>query len=109
MTSNAEKARRAALVKGIADAKYAAALAAMPLPLTELRALFDQLDQALPREGCDHSVRLTERFLSERGLDVERVTAWLQQYGGFCDCEVLANVSEFWSGNTLRKQWAAEP
>ena len=109
MTSKAESARRAALVQGAADAKYAAALATMPLPLTDLRALFDFLDLALPQEACDHSVRLTGRFLTERGLDVQRVTAWLQQYGGFCDCEVLANVTEFWSGETLRNQWGAEP
>ncbi len=109
MTSKAEKARRAALVKGAADAKYAAALAAMPLPLNDLRALFDHLDHTFQQDSCDHSVRLTECFLSERGLDVERVTAWLQQYGGFCDCEVLANVTEFWGDETLRNQWAAEP
>jgi len=33
-----------------------------------------------------------------RSLDVERVTGWLRGAGGYCDCEVLANVEGQWEG-----------
>ena len=76
----------------------AAAAAALPLPRADLAALFDHLDVELGEVGCDDTLRFTTRFLTERGLDVERVTGWLRGAGGYCDCEVLANVEEQWEG-----------
>ena len=29
-------------------------------------------------------------------LDLDQIHAWLDQHGGFCDCEVLANSEEAW-------------
>ena len=71
-----------------------AELAALPLPPAELKAMFDMLDTELPRKGCDHTRRMTKAWLENRGHDVSRVFAWLDTQGGFCDCEVLANVEE---------------
>jgi hypothetical protein len=71
-----------------------AALAALPLPVSELKSMFDMLDVELPRQGCDHTRRLTGAWLESRGHDVARVFAWLDTQGGFCDCEILANVEE---------------
>jgi hypothetical protein len=71
-----------------------AALAALPLPVPELKAMFDMLDSEFPRQGCDHTRRLTRAWLVDRGHDVERVFAWLDAQGGYCDCEILANVEE---------------
>jgi hypothetical protein len=65
----------------------------IPMPQQDLRDLFDYLD----REGappCDHTFRETVGFLQKRGLDVERVVAWLREYGGYCDCEVIFNVDD---------------
>jgi len=76
------------------DQQRRAALAALPLPVAELKAMFDMLDTELPRKGCNHSRRLTEAWLTSRGHDVQRVFAWLDTQGGYCDCEVLANVEE---------------
>ena len=77
------------------DQQREAALAALPLPVAELKAMFDMLDVALPQKGCDHSRRLTHEWLASRGHDVERVLAWLDtEGGGYCDCEILANVEE---------------
>jgi hypothetical protein len=76
------------------DQERKAAMAAFPLPVAELKAMFDMLDAELPRKGCDHSRRLTQAWLTSRGFDVERVFAWLDTQGGFCDCEILANVEE---------------
>jgi len=56
--------------------------------------MFDMLDAELPRKGCDHSRRLTHEWLASRSHDIERVFAWLDTQGGYCDCEILANVEE---------------
>jgi hypothetical protein len=71
-----------------------AALAALPLPVTELKAMFDMLNAEFPKRGCDHSRRLTLAWLAGRGHEIQRVFAWLDTQGGFCDCEILANVEQ---------------
>jgi hypothetical protein len=58
--------------------------------------MFEALNRELPIRGCDHTRRLTQEFLERHGLPAERVLAWLDGNGGFCDCEVLANVEERW-------------
>ena len=71
-----------------------AALAGLPLPVTELRAMFNMLEAELPRKGCDHTRRMTQAWLENRGYDVGPVFAWLDTEGGYCDCEILANVED---------------
>ena len=95
MTSQSERDRRKALVREIAQRKRQEAESRMPLTKEDLAALFDHLDQALA-EGCDHSLRLTRAFLASRSLREETIVPWLGEYGGYCDCEVLANVEDSW-------------
>jgi len=68
-------------------------IASIPMPHQDLRDLFDHLDQE-SESGCDDTLRLTTAFLQKRGLDVERIVPWLRDHGGYCDCEVLANVED---------------
>ena len=64
----------------------------MPLTRTEFRALCEWVEARLKQEGCDHSFRYTEAFLLNRGLPVRDILDWLRKEGGYCDCEVIANV-----------------
>ena len=70
------------------------ALAALPLPISELRALFDMLDEQLSEHACDHSRSLTESWIRQQSHDEEKVLAWLEEQGGYCDCEILGNVED---------------
>ncbi|GAB5541571.1 MAG: DUF2695 domain-containing protein [Sandaracinaceae bacterium] len=73
----------------------AKARAVFPILPDRLRAMFDMLDRELPIHGCDHTRRLTERWLEDNHLPVAAVFGWLDdQSGGFCDCEILANVEQ---------------
>jgi len=65
---------------------------AAPLPAEELAELFAVLELVLLRRKCTGTLGLSERWLGGRGHDVARVVCWLQDNGGFCDCEVLFNV-----------------
>jgi len=67
--------------------------ASIPMPSQDVRDLFDHLNQE-SGSGCDHTLRLTTEFLQKRGLDVGRIVPWLHEHGGYCDCEVLANVED---------------
>jgi hypothetical protein len=65
--------------------------ASMPFSKDELQGLFEYLDSELA-SGCDHTAKKTLLYLSSRSLDSERILHWLQELGGYCDCEVMANV-----------------
>lgn len=66
--------------------------AAPPLPGGELAELFAVVDVLLLRRGCDGTLSICERWLTGRGHDVARVVSWLNENGGYCDCEVVFNV-----------------
>lgn len=57
--------------------------------------LFDYLDNELIIYGCNHTSLITETFLQKNGiLNVIEVKEWLAKNGGYCDCEILANVED---------------
>ncbi len=82
-------------MRDLAASRRAEAERQLPISLAQLHGLFDMLDQSLI-EGCDHSLRFTEEYLRLNQLSSEKVVPWLHEHGGFCDCEVLANVEDDW-------------
>lgn len=104
MPSKEEKQRRREIVRAIRDREHAEAEARMPIPKADLRDLFEFLDSTLfERRGdkiwsyCDHSLRRSHEFLRSRSLPEDAIAKWLGEYGGFCDCEVAANVTQYWA------------
>lgn len=96
MGKNESKARRKAAIREWQAKNRSAARALLPLPNEQMKALFDMLDIEFPKQGCDHSLRLTRAWLVQRNLPEAKVIAWLNDNGGFCDCEALANAEEAW-------------
>lgn len=86
-------ARKQALKKAWKHQERQKLVASIPMPHDELRALFDYLDTE-GAETCDRTLRATVAFLQRRGLDVETIVPWLHEHGGYCDCEVAANVED---------------
>jgi hypothetical protein len=97
-----DKADKKARLKAWRDEQRDKARALLPLPDEGMKALFDMLDEQLPKTGCDHTRRLTEEWLRTLGHPVEKVNVWLDENGGFCDCEVLANAEQAWQAATRR-------
>ncbi|HZZ78207.1 MAG TPA: DUF2695 domain-containing protein [Gemmataceae bacterium] len=59
----------------------------------QLGDLGEHLQAALGEAGCDHTFRFTEEWLRRNnGNDINRLLETLRGRGGYCDCEVLANV-----------------
>jgi Protein of unknown function (DUF2695) len=95
--TESDRDRKKALKRQFKGRERADADARLPLPKPDLAELFDRLDDRLSAEDCDHTLRHTEAFLTERGFDVATVVTWLRESGGYCDCEVLANVEDQWA------------
>lgn len=91
---NADKQNKKDMMKKWKAEQRTAAQAKFPLPIAQMKAMFDMLDNELPAQGCDHTTRLTSAWLTKQNLPVEQVLAWLQDNGGGCDCEALANAEE---------------
>ena len=59
--------------------------------------LFDYLDAKSEELGCNHTMRITLEFLESKNIPPDAVINWLNEQGGYCDCEVYGNVGEhFW-------------
>ena len=68
----------------------------VPISSERIEQLFDHLDQQLEAADCDHTLRFTIGFLTSHGIADEPVVEWLAEHGGYCDCEVLGNVGDYW-------------
>lgn len=54
------------------------------------------LEGEIPNQGCNHTRAITDAWLVEHGHPLEQVHQWLEEHGGYCDCEVLANAEQAW-------------
>lgn len=90
MDSQERKARK----KAWRSEQRAEARAKFPLPQEALRGLFDWLDVELGRRECDRSLRLVRAWAALNDMEPGRLTEWLNENGGFCDCEALGNVEQ---------------
>jgi hypothetical protein len=95
MPSKEEKERRKKLVKALGEEEHAEAIAKLPLSKQAMREMFDWVDDKL-QAGCDTTLQYTLEFIRGRGLPEEEIVKWLKEYGGGCDCEVIANVEGTW-------------
>lgn len=95
MPSQSDINRRKLLRKEAENSIRVEEEAHMPISRPQLSALFHDLDVAL-KDGCDHTLSFTVAYLRSHGLSETLIIPWLQKQGGYCDCEVLANVEERW-------------
>jgi len=92
--NNSEKQRRKGLLRGVKDEERRRAEAQLPASKELLETLFDSVDRKLGENSCDDTLRFTLEFARANKLDEDRLSDWLNEYGGYCDCEVVANVPD---------------
>jgi hypothetical protein len=88
------KDQQRSIEKALRSKERADARAAFPIPVDDLRGLFDELDRRLSEEACDDTRRFAQAWLERKGLEVERTFRWFAEHGGYCDCEILPNVEQ---------------
>lgn len=98
MKSPDEKEKRRELQLQFQQQQKEAFITSLPMEAAVFTNLFDYLDHKLEEEGCDHSLRFTEEYLQQFNLPKQQTIAWLNANGGFCDCEVLANIEDHFEG-----------
>jgi hypothetical protein len=74
----------------------------LPMSREIFTQLFDFLDEKLGEYDCNDSLKLTTEFLKENHIEnISEIENWLQENGGYCDCEVLNNVEEMFDENAI--------
>jgi len=96
MVDKEEKKRRRELTKAFKQQERVEAEARLPIDKSSLAKLFDYLDQRLQEGGCDHTLMMTLEFITKNNLPEGALLEWFRDNGGYCDCEVLANVENCW-------------
>jgi hypothetical protein len=72
---------------------------AFPLPPELVEALFAHVSARVSRSGCGHSLTATEEWIADKGVDRDVVVSWLEENGGYCDCEVVGNAADHFEQN----------
>ncbi len=91
MVSAEERARRRRLRDAYKHAERTARAVLMPLDRDALAALVTFVDIHVAAEGCDHTWRFTEQWATEHNMSWDRLEEGLDEFGGYCDCEVVMN------------------
>jgi hypothetical protein len=71
-------------------------LATLPAPKEKIEDMFEFIDFKLEREPCNHSLRFAMQYMMENRLNFPKVTSWLNENGGYCDCKVMEEIASKW-------------
>jgi len=94
MIRKEEKEKRKTLLREAQRQENERILASVPINKEDLTDLFDWIDKRLIENGCDHTLLHTLKFIEARKLPQKTLIDWLEIHGGYCDCEVIANVED---------------
>ncbi|MDR2920349.1 MAG: DUF2695 domain-containing protein [Tannerella sp.] len=89
-----DKEARKALKKEFKEKELKAFRESLPMKETDFLPLFDFLDSELSENGCRDDFSLLEKYCKKKKLDASALEKWFKEHGGFCDCEIFANVEE---------------
>lgn len=68
----------------------------LPAKKEQFDDLFNYLENKLAAHECDHTSRFTMQYLMQKMMDFPKVSAWLSQQGGYCDCRILEEIAIPW-------------
>jgi len=94
MPDKNEKARREELLHAIREDGRRKVRDNLPVSAPVLKALFDYADARLESTQCDHTLRHVRDFILDHALPEDAIVNWLENNGGHCDCEALANAEQ---------------
>jgi hypothetical protein len=95
MADKSEKERRKEILNNLRTKAKQDFEDSLPTSRDNFKQLFDYLDFELEKRECDDTNGLTKTFFNQIKLDnSDIILEWLAEKGGYCDCEILANVEE---------------
>jgi hypothetical protein len=71
-------------------------LDSLPAGPETISELLDYVEDELYDSECNHSLQYSMRFMMENHLNFPKITSWLNDNGGYCDCKVMAEIAPKW-------------
>ena len=71
-------------------------LETLPAGQETISELLNYLEDQLYDEECNHSLRYSMQFMMENRLNFPKLTGWLNDNGGYCDCKVMEQIAPEW-------------
>jgi hypothetical protein len=68
----------------------------LPASKKQFEALFRYLEIRTEKEACDHTSRYAMQFMMQNMMNFGKVSGWLSQNGGYCDCKILEEIAVPW-------------
>jgi hypothetical protein len=68
----------------------------LPAQQDTISDLLDFIEDELYDTECNHSLQLAMRFMMENNLNFPKITSWLNENGGYCDCKVMEQIAPIW-------------
>ena len=74
-------------------------LDSLPAGQETISYLIDHVEDELSEAECNHSLQFSMRYMMENRLNFGKITSWLNDNGGYCDCKVLEQRAPMWRAN----------
>lgn len=71
-------------------------LETLPTGADTISELLDHVEDELYDAECNHSLQYSMRYMMENRLDFPKITSWLTENGGYCDCKVMEQIAPQW-------------
>jgi hypothetical protein len=68
----------------------------LPAGQDTISDLIDFVEDELSENECNHSLQYSMKFMMDNRLNFPKITSWLNDNGGYCDCKVLAEIAPIW-------------
>jgi len=68
----------------------------LPEQQNTISDLLDFVEDELYEIECNHSLQYSMKFMMDNRLDFPKLTSWLTDNGGYCDCKVLEQIAPQW-------------
>ena len=90
------KKRQIENLEQLSGEELQAFLDSLPAGQTTISELIDFVEDELHDAECNHSLQYAMRFMMENRLDFGKITSWLTNNGGYCDCKVMEQIAPPW-------------
>jgi hypothetical protein len=71
-------------------------LDSLPAGQATIGEMLDFIEDELYDKECNHSLQYAMRFMMDNRLDFGKITEWLSENGGYCDCKVMEQIAPIW-------------
>jgi len=71
-------------------------LDSLPAGQDTISEMLDFIEDELSVSECNHSLQFAMKFMMDNRLNFPRLTSWLNDNGGYCDCKVMAEIAPIW-------------